>query len=462
MPSVFMGLDLASRALRSFQRAMDVTGHNIANVNTRGYSRQTVDFTQTDPMRFYANGMHTLGTGVTISSVNRIRDLFLDARMQGASAELGRSSSSLAGLAEVEGVFGEPSDSGIGNALTKFFDSWSGLASNPGDRSARLSLRAAGATLTDRVRGAYQNLQILENQNSTRITDTIRQINSLGSTIQQLNLQIQQHVVSGGEANDLLDQRNQAIQDLASLADITTSDNMDGTIDVHINEFTLVQGAGAFTYPSTYDPVTKTVSDGTYSYRVDSGVLRGHFDSVEKIRSMKSQLDTFANELKTQINALHTTGLNPNGTTGINFFDDVAIGNPQNGAVDFKLDAAILTDVKNISAGTSGNDGDGALASSLSAVRSGTFAALGNATFSDYYMNGVNQLAQDVQVQSQSEDFQNDIVAQVQNQIDSVSGVSLDEEMANMLRYQRSYQAAAKLLTTFDQVTEDLLGMLRR
>jgi len=149
MPGAFHGINLASNALRMFQRALDTTGNNIANVNTNGYSRQRVDFSEADPTTFFSQGWKTLGNGVNINSVTRIRDMYLDARARSSASDLSKYDTIASGLKEVENAFNEPGDNGISAALDKFFTSWSGLGSSPTDPALQAQVRNAGQTVTD-------------------------------------------------------------------------------------------------------------------------------------------------------------------------------------------------------------------------------------------------------------------------------------------------------------------------
>lgn len=459
MPSTFSGIDLAMRAIRAFQRGLDVSGHNIANVNTKGFSRQTVDFTPTEPTSYWSQGRHAIGTGVTVASINRVRDMFLEARMMAAQGDLGRMTASAEGLGRLEQIFTEPSDTGIADALTRFWDAWSSLASNPQDFAARMRLRAAGETLTGRVRAAYADLQTAQAETRLKIDDTIRSVNRLAQEIAVLNGRITEQKATGGEPNDLMDRRDLALAKLSELVAVSSSVNPDGTVNVRIAEFTLVEGSLTRTYPSTYDPVAKTVTDGTWTYSVRGGSLYGHMETLQRIGGWMTNLDTLANTLRVEVNTLHRTGINPLNQTNVDFFDHPV---PLTGAANFRLSDAVLADPRAIAAGTSGNAGDGGLALTLSRMRDQTFAALGNQTFDGFYHQRVTSLAQDRNFFEQTRQTQSKILQQIEFQRQSISGVSIDEEMAAMLRYQRSYQAAAKVLGIFDQVTEDIIGILRR
>jgi len=467
MPGPFGGIDLASRALRNFQRALDVTGHNIANVNRPGYSRQTVDFRQGEPS-FYASGSLWVGSGVEISNVNRIRDMFLDARRRDGESDLNRYRTLAGQLDSIQGIFGEPGDTGIATALDKFWDAWSGLASNPSDQGARMQVRLAGETLATRIRSTHADLRRLSNQIDQEINSTITEINSIAQQIHDLNGSIRRALAQGGPPNDLLDQRDQLVQRLSGLANITTADFDDGSIAVYMSQHTLVEPATPPKgLPFAYDVGQAKVGIAD----VRSGKLRGLLDAKLKldggavgatiVEGARGMLDRLANGLRTTVNSLHKTIADPLDVSE-RFFADVPPGDPQTGAIDFDLEARIYADHRNILAGDPAKPGDGSIALALSALRSQSHVIFGGKSFNVFYQESMTSLAHEARFFQSKADVQASVVNQIEAQQLSVSGVSLDDEMANMLRFQRSYQAAAKMLTIFDQVTEDLIGMIRR
>lgn len=462
MPSPFHGIEMAGRALRSFQRALEVSGHNVANVNTRGYSRQVVDFVTTDPTTLYFHGRHSLGTGVTIASIGRIRDAYLDERARGAVSDQGRFGTYSSKLIEIEGVSGEPGETGIAHALDKFFDAWSAFGSNPNQVGNRTQVKLAGQTLALRVRRTYSELDTMSKQIQVEAESVVGRINELGERIHALNGQIREATATGAQPADLLDQRDLALEELSSLASVHASTQSDGTVTVSIGKFQLVGGASAFVMPATFDPANQGVAGSGVAYPIRSGKLAGLLQSMERVAAEKTQIDTLANNLRTQVNALHETGTNANGTTGIQFFGDVTPPATQTGAIDFDLSAAILASDANIASGTSGDAGDGGLALSLAGLRSVPVAGLGARTFAAFYRDGVAELGADAAYLKNALSTTEAILQQVDSQRQAVSGVSLDDEMANMLRFQRSYQAAAKVMTIFDQSTQDLINMLQR
>ncbi len=458
MPSPFHGINLASTALRSYQRALEITGHNMANVNTAGYSRQAIDFAQQDPTTFFLTRPLSLGNGVSIASVNRVQDRFLEQRRMSASSELGRLDTYAGHLRQVEALLPEPSGNGIADALNQFFNAWSGLGSNPTDAGQRVQVQLTGQALTLRVRNTYLELQGIRNQTEAGVEGTLARMQQLVDGVANLNRQIKEASLGGASPNDLLDRRDMALRELSELADVQAMTYEDGTVAIYLNQLTLVDASGARTVPTNWDAATQTLSDANGSYSVRGGKLLGLFQSRATIEGYQTQLDTLANTLRTAFNGLHQTGIAANGATNISLFEDAI---PQTGAIDFRLSTAVATDPANIAAGISGNAGDGGLALSLSALRESAQPALGGRTISKYFEELIGGIARESAQAQSAYGTARTVADQIDAQISSIRGVSLDEEMANLVRFQRSFQAAARALSVFDQITEDLINLIR-
>lgn len=461
MASPFAGINMMSYAMRNFQLSLETAGHNVANVNTRGYSRQRVEFGANDPLTFYQQGWKQLGQGMHVTQIGRLRDAYLEKSQNLSNGNLGKFGTAVSNLSSIEKVYGEPSDSGIISALGKFFDSWSALGSSPGDPASKFEVRNAGQVLTDRIRGAWKTFDQQQSDLTNRIDATITQINDLAAKVDSLNKAIKGAVTSGQQPGDLLDQRDLAVSELSSLVNVQTETFQDGTLAVYAGGFTVVDSSGTMPFPATYDAVAGTVTNGTVTNPVRSGELSGLFIGAAELSNQKSRLDNLANTLRTQVNTVHMTGVNSSGATNIQFFNDVVVP-PQTGAIDFDLDPQVKADVNNVMSGVSGNAGDGGLAHALSDMRDSSIVALGTKTFGGFMSESVANLASSVSYYKQAQSTEQAVSDQISNQVQAVSGVSLDDEMADMVKFQRSYQAAAKTLTVFDQMTQDVLAMLNR
>lgn len=442
-------------ALRAFQTGLDVTGHNITNVNTAGYSRQVMGLTDTSPTNY---GNFMLGNGVSIAGVTRIQDAFLAARQLANNSEGSRAGTMLGGLQSIEGLTQEPGGAGIGTALDALYNAFSALGSNPNQSSLLSGVQQAGSTLAARIRGLYSDLGQQKANAASQITDSLNQVQSLANQIADLNSQIRQQQANGASPNDLLDMRDQKLQDLSSLTNIHVQLQPDGSANVYMDQKTLVDQTGARQVPTAFDFATATVSDANGTYQVAGGQTAGLMGLMRQVTSYQGQLDTLANTIRTQFNSVHATGTNALGNTGVNFFNDAI---PQTGAINFDLDPAIAADPKAIAAGVSGAAGDGGLALSLSALRDSKVPSLGNTTMGGFYSSFIGGVASDSAAAKTETDTRTAISKQIDAQIQSVSGVNLDEEMSNLLQFQRSYQAAARALSVFDQTTEDLINIIR-
>lgn len=458
MPGTFQTLSITSQALQAFQQALEVTGNNISNANTVGYSRQTVSYGQNQESPYFTiGGEQFVGNGVNIASIDRMRDQFLQAQSLSSATNLGSINTQVSGGQQIQTLFNDTNGTGIGNDLSVFYNSWSALAAQPNSANL-LAVQRAGISLTTDVRNTYASLQQIQGQAASATNQTISQIQSLANQIDTLNKQITAATAGGGTPNTLLDQRDQAVQQLAGLVNISTHPQPNGSVIINVNQFDLVDSGSAHTFPTTYDATTGTVSDANGTYTITGGQLYGNFSQANNATGVMGQLDKFANALRTQVNSIMSTGMTGNGTIGQNFFND---SNPQTGAIDFNLDPAVLADPNNIATGTTGNAGDTALALEIANSATVPVASLGNASTTNFYSGVVSGVGASVADATSTQGTLQAVDTQIQSQIQSVSGVSLDEEMSNMLKFQQSYQAAAKALTIANSVMDDLLNMVQ-
>ncbi|MBI1331583.1 MAG: flagellar hook-associated protein FlgK [Armatimonadetes bacterium] len=459
MSSPFQGIETASRALRAFQRSLDTTGHNIANVNSTGYSRQTVSLAATPALTEFGGHEYSIGTGVNISTIARIRDSMLEQRRQTAFSQQGQAESSLGNLEKVQSMFLDVQGSGISDSLSTFFNSWSALGSDPTNAGNLLAVQSAGRDLASKISSTYSQLKAQATDQGTQASQTIGDIQNLANKIADLNAGIRKDLARGGSPNDMMDERDQAVADLSKLVNITTNTASDGAIVVSVGGLSLVDQVGAKTFPTTFDAASGTVSDSVGSWPISGGKLKGIFDATNQVNGYMGQLDNLANTLRTQVNAVHMAGYTANGSTGVAFFNDSV---PQTGAIDFALSSAVDSNPQNIVVGTTSAASDGSAALALSNMRDTKVAGLGNRTMGDYYTSLITTVGRDVSVAQNNVDTANALSEQVEAQVQDVSGVNLDDEMSDMLKFQRSYQASAKVLSTMDQVMGDLMNMLNR
>ena len=346
MPNSFQGIETASRALRAFQRGLDTVGHNVANADTVGYSRQTAGYRTTDAVDIRQGAIHSLGTGVELAQITRIKSDFLTLQRNGAESEMGRLSGGEEGLRSVEGAFLDVDGKGIASGLDRFFGSWSALASNPGESANKLSVQTAGRELAASIRGTAARVLSAQAQASTEVARTLDEAGKLTRKIAGLNDAVVGATAQGAVPNDLLDERDRSVLALSRIVDVRTDPQPNGALAVSLGGITLVDSAGARPFPTDWDAATGALSDGRYTYRPASGALKGLAETQAGIADVKARLDGLANTLRTATNTLHAAG-----PGGLDFFADVPPGDPQTGAGDLRLDAAVEADYNQVATG---------------------------------------------------------------------------------------------------------------
>ena len=232
-------LEIGKRALLTNQDAMGVIGHNLANVNTEGYSRQRANLTAHTPMDDVNYGQ--LGTGVQIESVTRARNALLDSQYRDETSHLAQYEKQNEALTQIENVFNDPSDFGMASVMLDFWNAWGDLANDPESYSARIQLREKAGVLVDSFVSADENLRMIENQLNNEFNNLIDKVNRLSSQIANLNLEIASVEGGGQNANDLRDQRDLILDQLAEIVDIKFAEQGNGAMNVYLDSKILVQ-----------------------------------------------------------------------------------------------------------------------------------------------------------------------------------------------------------------------------
>lgn len=457
--SLSIGLDTAVKALRAHQLAVDVASHNIANAQTPGFSRQRVILRQDGfPAGSNAGLIGQAGLGVTATDVNRIRDLFLDyqARQTNSTMSQNQAFSDAVGRAEL--TFSEPGDNGIAKLLDNFFSAWHDVVNDPESSSARVALVHATTTLTANIQRASKDLQTLRQDVNTDIAALPDQINSRAAEIASLNQQIVQVEASGDMANDLRDRRDQLLDQLSGLAQITYSETDTHAVNVYLGTHELVSNSSYEAVQAVSDPaqpgMQKLVfqSDGL-DVVSNSGKLRGLLDARDQeIPGVQAKLDTLASDMITRINAIHSAGYGLDGSTGQPFLTGTD-------ASDIAMNAALQAAPEKIAAsslaGTVGNSGT---ALAIADLQSATSATLNGNTLDQFYTNLVTVLGADVSRATGLATSAGLLNSHIEAQRQSVSGVNIDEEVTNMTAAQHAYNAASKVISVIDSMLDTLIN----
>lgn len=479
MPSTFFGIEIGSRALAASQLALDVVGQNTSNINTPGYSRQVVNLDATDPYTLpdqQPPKIGELGTGVQVTSVTRVRDAFLDNRVQLALSDQGSLNTLKDVTGRVEQAYNEPGTTGIGQLTTDLLNSFSDLSANPESKAIRSTVRNRAQSLV----AAFHSLNAAMNQINpelvAKIDAKVKTVNDIASQIAKLNQQIGLSLANGDHPNDLQDKRGALINQLSGFIDIhvinttnTQNGQPTGKVQITVGGFALVQNDDANTLPSTLatgNGLYGLVTPNNDTIPLQGGEIFGLIKATTLVNGYQADLNALASNLVAAVNAIHKTGYGLNGLTNNQFFADPPPGTSVD-AGSIVVSTAVQNSLDAIAAAatvatTPGNyaPGNGDNARALAGLTYQPLAALGNFSLNDYYNSKVALVGADSQSYIAQSDNQSRVVSMLQNQQSSVSGVNLDEELTKMMSYQRTYQAAARIINTMDAVLNTIINGL--
>ncbi|WP_062237763.1 flagellar hook-associated protein FlgK [Fictibacillus sp. FJAT-27399] len=493
MVSTFHGLETARRGMTTQQYALQVTGQNIANANTAGYSRQRVNFTQTEP--YPAPAMNRpqipgqMGTGVQAGSIQRVREDFLDVQFRGENTKSGYWGAKSEALGKMEDIMNEPSDNGLSKTLDQFWQSLQDLATNPEDDGARSVVRQRGVAVAETFNYLSNSLSTIRDDINSQVDISVKEINSIAEQINNINQQISEIEPHGYLPNDLYDERDNLVDQLSQLVNVKvtktasggqTSPQAIGKYTIEITDpsgaslGTLVDGNSA---PLSFQSLSINESDGNISgfsvggKPLTSTSLGGKLEGMTSAYNndypaMLDQLDNLALDFAKAFNDVHSKGwsLNDinNGTqTPHDFFALQGAASDQTKIDDttqakgaaklLQVSTSITDDLKNIAAATSKAAGDGSNALNLAGVKDTT-------NLKSKYEAAIGKMAVDAQQANRMSANSDTLASSVDQRRQSVSGVSLDEEMTNMIQFQHAYNASARMITVVDQMLDKIIN----
>ncbi|MCD6293529.1 MAG: flagellar hook-associated protein FlgK [Deltaproteobacteria bacterium] len=459
MSGVYGVLQTGMSSLLAQQRGIEVTGHNIANVNTPGYSRQTVNLKTSTPV-LTSQGM--VGTGVTARESERVYDRFVGVQIENENEELGRWDAQKTALERVEIIFNESSDSGLSKTMGEFWNAWQDLVNNPSGNVERLALLGSSETLAFEFQNTYNQLSPLQADLDISIETTVDQINLKAGEIADLNQKIIEAEGGGTHANDFRDARDLAMKELSLMIDVTSYEESSGSINVTLNDgSSLVDGSNTSTLSTMVnDAGHKDVvwaSDPTVSINstISGGKLKGWIEVRDVIiPEYMSNLEDLADGIKDAVNTAHGNGFDLNGDPGEDFFSGTLA------ASTFAVNSAIDSTKIAASGTIDGVPGNGSNAIAIAELQNALTMNSDTTTFDNYYNSMVSDVGSKVRHAGMNHDHHTAMVSHLENYRESISGVSLDEEMVNLIQFQLGYDAAAKLISTTDEMLQTLINMV--
>jgi flagellar hook-associated protein 1 FlgK len=458
--SLFGGLEAGKRAILSQQYNLTSIGHNIANVSTPGYSRQQVLLESTTPYED-ANGKY--GTGVQIATVRQIRDLFLTTQYRDENAQLGRWDAMDRTMSQVESIFMEPNENQLNDLLNNFFNAWQNLTTAADSQTARSAIREQALLLINGLQQASQRLSAVIKNLDDDVSARVSELNQMASEISNINREIAFMELDGNTANDLRDRRDYLIDQLSYKVDVTQIEESTGAARVFIGAMEFI-GSGHYTALGTETEATQTMTIRQIVWQgtgTQLGSIGGELASLIEARDAVlpeyiTQLDSLVYRLVTEVNALHRTGYGSNDQTGINFFDPNRLT-----AATVDLSQEVKNSLANIAASSAAaSPGNNTIALGIAQLKSAQVLNNGSATMSEFYYSLIGLIGTRAEQAKDTKDNYDLVLEQLEFSRQSVQGVSLDEEMANMIRAQHAYDAAAKVITTIDHAIGTIVNEL--
>ncbi len=445
--------DIATRSLAVYRRAMDITSHNIANTNNPNFSRQKIVFAS--DITDQSAGI-VWGNGVKIGDVLRYRDNFVESqsRVMNGKYNDNRRQSEL--ISNIETIFSEPSDLGLGNMIGKFFSSFSELAASPTSSPLRGSVLNAAVNLSSKVNILNKSLNDIKEDIKLEFNEKVKSVNKLLIQINQVNKDIKSNQVKSTTTNNLLDHRDSLLNELSKLVNINITTFSDNTISVsiggsfavdayHITEFEMVDDNGY---------LSMKMKGGTNSVILTDGELNA-LSSVysSKVPSYQQKLDKIVNTIVSEVNRIHNTGYTRTTPTqtGLNFFEDYKDG-------VLRINQLLVKNPNLIAISSDGTLGNGDLALRISEIVDKKL--IDNSTIMEYYTTLINEIGNDGLLNKNLSEANQLVLDQLEHQKQIISGVSLDEEMTNILQFQRSYEASAKLIKVSDELLKTILELV--
>ncbi|MCW2611859.1 MAG: flagellar hook-associated protein 1 [Actinomycetota bacterium] len=461
MSSTFGGISTALSALYAQRRGLDVTGQNIANVNTDGYSRQRADLSAVG-----ATGAASLwsvsdgvGGGVEMSGVARLRDGFLESRARSEHARSAYLDARLNSLKDVEQVLTEPSDSGVAAQLGDLWAGFGDVANRPGDEAARTQLLQRAGTLAGTLNSSSNAMSRQWDAQREQVGGLVAEVNSAAASVADLNQAIMRATQAGLPSNELADRRDVLAQKLAELTGGVGQTGEDGALDIYLDGTAIVRGSRAEKLTVTggsrlvdvgVAPISVNWAQDGRSTGISTGTIGAVTENLNvTLPGYTTNLDAVATKLASIVNTAHAAGYDLDGNPGAAMFS---------GTTAATLTVAI-TDPRDVAASvtqTPGGNREGGNADVLGKLKANPAGP------DSAWRTLVVGIGVTVQTADNRSAVQDAVTAKADNLRDSVAGVNLDEEMTNMLAYQRAYEGAARVMSTIDSMLDTLINRMGR
>lgn len=453
--------------------AITTTGHNISNANTDGFSRQRVE-TETNTPQSYGN-RGQLGTGTMIGRVSRTNDEYLEKQIRNSNRDMAHLEEKQMALRQTEDIFNEMNGDGLNRVVSKFFNEFRKLANEPESPALRQAVREASQAVVDDFHRLRSEVDAVRKHIDSRIEGYTMEVNSDADELKELNMRLLVATASKTTANDLEDKRDLLLKKIATYMDVSTHKDEMGNVVVDIRGVgPLVAGpqVSKFSVERTgpddqgkptnaLDVFSQASAAEKVTHRVQGGKLGALLEVRDELLStVVDRLDDMAFSLSKAVNEIHSNGVTRDGTPGVGFFKE--LGTKERASEYIGLSDAISSNINNIATAVRTNSpGDNRIALAIAGLQDQKLMNGGTATADEFY----NAIVSDVGVASGSVlnkmNQQKDIMLELNKMRDQISGVSIDEETANLMQFQHTYDASAKVIQVADEMLKTVLDLKR-
>lgn len=459
-------LNVTRNALSTYQLAIDVTGGNIANINTPGYSRQRTVLVSRGNIQA---GAVTAQLSVEVKTIERIFDAFTELQVTEQRQKLGFSQTKSDSLQRVEIIYDETQGNKLNDLFGRFWEAWSDLSYNAGGQVERYAVLSAAKVLAEGFNSYGDQLYNLQKNIDAGLGDTIKEINGLAEEIASLNKQLAMIPHDSGEANSLMDKRTERLKELADQIDFHYVEGNNGALNIYLPDGqALVEGeitrklilvgnsTTAFRDVAIAGNEQNIINDFlTANSRGALGAKLAVRDDI--LANYLGKLDDLAKTLMDSVNEIHRSAYDVNGNLGGDFFV-LKQSSSSSYARNLAVNASLASAPTKIAASATVS-GDGEKAGEIAALKDRMLMNNGSITLGDYYASMVGEIGRDVAAASNAAGYENTILEQLKNQRESISGVSLDEEMINLVKFQMAYNAAGKLCQVANELMDTLMDL---
>lgn len=477
MSSTFRGLGIGISAIFANQRALDVTGHNISNVNTPGYTRQMISNSSAFYQKLGQSGNGNslqLGYGVDVQEITQYRDEYLDRKIKRENTNLGYWDARQSGISELEAIFNDSTGEGLQTVMNNFWNSWEQLTKPTGGLTARAIVKESAISLIESVKYTDSMLTNFRKSKDTEIIENVNRVNTIAKRISELNMDIKKVESHGVVANDSRDERENLIDELSGLTKIQIVNSeelkiaiegrmlVDGTSydQIKVSPDSNLNGFAKLSWGSTGEAVSIT-----------GGKIMSLFEvRDELVNGFKSKLNELVKGIAAEVNTIHFSGYGTKDAVNRNFFVNELDGSGNGIDISNIAFNPDLNNFDNIASAASANNlEDNQIALKIAELRySDAFSGDGYETnstlrknnFDEFYRSMISDLGNIGQEATTAATAQKLLIDQIQNRRQSVSAVSMDEEMSNLIRFEHSYNAATRVVNAMDEMLEVIINKI--